>query len=238
MTWLPLAGTVLVASLLGSPHCVAMCGGFVCFFAGQERARPWAHAAYHFGRLLSYLGLGVAAGGLGTGIDALGSATGFHRLAAITSGALMLLWGGATLLRPAALHAGSSRLSATLRVPLAKTLHTVHAWPPAARALALGLVTTLLPCGWLYLYAATAAGTGSPLGGAIVMGVFWLGTVPLLAGLGMVAQQALAPVRRKLPVLSGTALVVLGLLTLTGKLDAVSHAGKAATCEHCHPGAQ
>ena len=45
--------SVLGASLLGSPHCAAMCGGFVCFFSGQGGARPSAttHAAYHGGRL-------------------------------------------------------------------------------------------------------------------------------------------------------------------------------------------
>ena len=34
-----LALAVLAASLVGSPHCAAMCGGFVCFYAGPDRAR-------------------------------------------------------------------------------------------------------------------------------------------------------------------------------------------------------
>lgn len=234
MTLLPLAGTILVASLAGSPHCAAMCGGFVCFYAGQDgSARPWSHAAYHGGRLVSYVVLGAIAGALGTGMDALGSATGLHRLAAIASGVTLLLMGVAMLARPSGFHPGSSRLSAALRVPLSAALRAVHAWPPAARGLALGLVTTLLPCGWLYLYATTAAGTGTPLGGAIVMAAFWLGTVPLLAGLGLVAQRTIAPLRRRLPMLSGAALLVLGLLTLSGKFSAVAHDGKTVTCEAC-----
>ncbi|HEY0971648.1 MAG TPA: sulfite exporter TauE/SafE family protein, partial [Gemmatimonadales bacterium] len=73
-----LALAVLVASLVGSPHCAGMCGPFVCFYAGAGAgARPvarWAaHAAYNGGRLLSYLALGALAGTLGAGLDAAGS---------------------------------------------------------------------------------------------------------------------------------------------------------------------
>ncbi len=61
--------SVLGASLLGSPHCAAMCGGFVCFFSGQQDAKPsqLTHATYHLGRLISYALLGVAAGVAGAG---------------------------------------------------------------------------------------------------------------------------------------------------------------------------
>ena len=57
---------------------------------------------------------------------------------------------------------------------------------PLPRSLGIGLLTAFLPCGWLYLFAAYAAGTGSPARGAMVMAAFWLGGVPalLLAGLG------------------------------------------------------
>ena len=65
-----LAGSVLVASLLGSPHCAGMCGGFVCFYAAQGgRGQARAHAAYNFGRLFSYLVLGLLAGALGRTLE-------------------------------------------------------------------------------------------------------------------------------------------------------------------------
>lgn len=49
------------------------------------------------------------------------------------------------------------------------------------RALALGFATPLLPCGPLYLFFWVAAASGSGLQGAIVLGSFGLGTVPLMA---------------------------------------------------------
>ena len=58
----PLVLAVLAASLLGSPHCAAMCGGFVCFYAGAGRAHRAGrrHVAYNAGRLVSYVLLGLA----------------------------------------------------------------------------------------------------------------------------------------------------------------------------------
>ena len=56
---------VLGASLLGSVHCAAMCGGFVCLYSGTGASRHKGaapHAAYNAGRLVSYLLLGALAG--------------------------------------------------------------------------------------------------------------------------------------------------------------------------------
>ena len=92
--------------------------------------------------------------------------------------------------------------------------------PPIVRALAIGLLTTLLPCGWLYVFVATAAGTGSGPGGALVMAVFWAGTVPVLAGVGALAQRAAGPLPRPAARCSPPALlVVLGVLTVAGKFQ-------------------
>jgi uncharacterized protein len=230
---IPLAGSVVVASLIGSPHCAGMCGGFVCFYSAQDGPRRiLPHAAYHLGRLTSYASLGALAGAIGIGLDRMGAAAGVQRGAAIVAGFALLVWGGLSLARAGGvrvvLPAGLQRLG----VPIVAAMRVVHAQPPAVRALVLGLVTTLLPCGWLYLYVATAAGTGSPLAGAVVMAAFWLGTVPVLAGLGIFAQRAIAPLRRRLPAISSAALIVVGLLTITGKFHPVK---TCPACSHVQP---
>jgi len=48
----------------------------------------------------------------------------------------------------------------------------------------LGMLNGLLPCGFVYFFAVTAASTASPLWGAIVMLVFGLSTIPALFSLG------------------------------------------------------
>ena len=94
--------SVLGASLLGSVHCAAMCGGFVCLYSGTGSARQTGaapHAAYNAGRLFSYLLLGALAGSVGHGVDRIGGVAGIGRLAAIIAGALMVVWGAARCLR-------------------------------------------------------------------------------------------------------------------------------------------
>ncbi len=175
---------ILLASLLGSPHCAAMCGGFVCFYSGQGGTSRAAHIAYNGGRLVSYLLLGLLAGTIGAGIDVAGRMAGLQRGAAVAAGFVMIAWGGATVATSLGLRLPGSVAPAGFRRLLARALGLLHDRPPAQRALTIGLLTTLLPCGWLYVFVAAAAGTGSPLDGALVMTAFWAGTVPMHGGPG------------------------------------------------------
>lgn len=213
-------GTILVSSLLGSPHCAAMCGGLACFYAAEpgSRQQRLALLAYNGGRLVSYAFLGALAGSLGAGINTAGRVAGASRPAAVLAGLLMVAWGGVAILR--ALGARLPRVAApsAVRRLLSSALARMQRRPPALRAAALGLLTTLLPCGWLYVFVATAGGTGSAWQGALVMAVFWLGTVPVMAGLGVAVQRLSGPLRQRLPVMTAAVLVVIGLLTVAGRL--------------------
>lgn len=223
-----LALAVLLASLVGSPHCAGMCGGFVCFYAGGvggtgamgQRAGGWAHAAYNGGRLASYLTLGALAGAAGAGLDAAGRLAGLSRLAAVVAGALMVGWGATRLAAIAGMRLGLPGTPAALRGALGGLLRRASGRPPVARAAATGLLTTLLPCGWLYAFVVTAAGTGSAGGGALVMLAFWAGTLPMLVAVGVGARRLAGPFARRLPTASAVLVVALGLLSISGKLRA------------------
>lgn len=210
---------VFVASLLGSPHCAGMCGPVVCLYASERGPRHrLAHVAYNGGRLVSYLSLGVVAGLAGAGLDRAGTLAGIPRVATLVAGVLMVLWGAVTLAAALGHRSPALAVPGSLRRALSATVQRLQTHPPLVRALGLGLVTTLLPCGWLYAFVALAAGTGSVLTGALVMAVFWLGTLPMLTALGLVAGRALGPFRRRLPMVSAAVLVLLGLWTLAGRV--------------------
>lgn len=213
-----LALGVLAASLVGSVHCAGMCGGFVCFYAGGRGSGGLAHAAYNAGRLVSYLLLGLVAGLSGVALDRAGTLAGVSRGAAIASGALMVAWGVATLLatRGVRLPRLEGRLGA--RNPLGTLLARVRGRPAAVRAAATGLLTTLLPCGWLYAFVAVAAGTGNVGQALLTMSVFWLGTLPMMVAAGYGVQRVAGPIRTRLPLLTATTVVVMGLLSMAGKL--------------------
>jgi sulfite exporter TauE/SafE len=216
--------TVLGASLLGSAHCAGMCGGFVGFYtggaAGLRGRTSWlGHLAYNGGRLTVYLALGGAAGLLGAALDTTGGVLlGVQRATAIVSGALITLWGAHALLEALGVRTVRLGAPAALRALAGRSLGAVAAAPPLARALAVGLATGLLPCGWLYAFLVTAAGTGSALGGAALMAAFWLGTLPAMLSVGVGLQFLAGPLRRHLPVVCATAMIVVGLLAVGGRL--------------------
>jgi sulfite exporter TauE/SafE len=90
----------------------------------------------------------------------------------------------------------------------------VARWPALPRAYAIGLLTTWLPCGWLYAFVLVGTGTGSVIPALVVMLAFWVGTIPLLTLLSW-SSAGLAPrLGKAMPWVSITACVILGLFTL------------------------
>ncbi|MGD1916716.1 MAG: sulfite exporter TauE/SafE family protein [Phycisphaerales bacterium] len=179
---------VLVASLAGSPHCAGMCGVFVAMACGFEKGKAHVHAKlqtmYHGGRLIGYSSLGVLAGMLGSAVNLGANAAGLHHAAAILAATTMLAVGGIWLLREAGVRMPHVPTPPGIRSAFRKGVARADRFGPTGRALAMGLRTTLLPCGWLWAFALIAAGTASPVWGAAVMATFWIGTVPILAAVG------------------------------------------------------
>jgi sulfite exporter TauE/SafE len=207
--------SVAAASLVGSVHCAAMCGGFAAMSgvgASSRRGRVATQAAYNGGRLVSYITLGTLAGALGRAVDLAGAAAGIGRVAATVAGSLLMLWGLVALLETLGVRVFSARFVLPRR--LTAWLGALQARPPLWRALALGLATTLLPCGWLYAFALSAAGTASPLNGALVMAAFWLGNVPMLAGVGVLFGSFFMTARRHVRLLSAVTVLCVGLFTV------------------------
>ncbi len=243
---------ILIASLVGSPHCAGMCGGLMLFALGADREQPKGHRlrlqlAYHLGRLTSYIILGAAAGAVGAAIDFGGRFAGIQRSAAIVAGILMIGFGLAMLARAAGWRTGRLALPAPVRRTFEQAHRFAFTLQPTSRALTIGLLTALLPCGWLYAFAFTAAGTASPLWGAAVLAVFWLGTVPLMAALGAGIQTLTGPLRNHLPVITALAVTAVGVYTALGRLHApamsreilnitdTSAIPMGPDCPLCHP---
>lgn len=215
---------VLTASLLGSMHCVGMCGPLAIFASGAGASAPRrqvmvATSLYHVGRLTTYSLAGLVAGAIGSAVDFGGQALGFQLAAARLVGSIMVVVG---IVKIAELILVNRAKPKPLRPSLiskflVKLRPIVFRLPPAGRALATGLLTTLLPCGWLYLFALIAAGTGSVVWGPVVMFAFWLGTVPALTALisGTVALSG--RFKQVVPSAAATLLIFAGIFTFTGR---------------------
>lgn len=223
-----LVAAVFTASVLGSLHCAGMCGAFLLFAVGagdEPDGRPrrlrWPyHAAYHGGRLVTYTLLGAAAGTLGAALDFGGSFVGVQRLAAVLAGAMMIAFGVGAVLRLRGVAIGKPPVPKPLLKFVERAQSLAFRLPPFSRALAIGLLTTLLPCGWLYAFAITAAGTADPVWGAVTMAVFWSGTLPVMVSLGVGFSALTGPLRRRVPLITACALVGVGLWTVLGRVTA------------------
>lgn len=247
-----LLASVWTASLLGSLHCVGMCGPFVGVYSGAVCGSsshggkgPAGHLAYHGGRLLTYVALGAAAGGLGAAVNFVFDSRGWVEMAALGTSCVLIASGFFAFLpdsfRLRFFRRGLTRLG---QAPAAKrVLLRIGTAPRVVRGGTLGLLTPLLPCGWLYAFALVAGGSGGVLSGMAVMAVFWAGTVPALLGLGVLIGKVSVRLRSRLPAILGAVWIVVGLLGLVSRAqtrvtlqETFLPASGAAPTErpHCH----
>lgn len=219
-----LAMAIVVASVLGSLHCVGMCGPLAMWASGigdqTNRGRVAVRtAAYHVGRLTTYVIAGVIAGAIGSVVDTGGQFVGVQVAAARVVGAVMI---GVGLVKLWTLVRGQSTSAKELKPSrigglLVKVRPHLFKLPPVGRALATGLLTTLLPCGWLYLFALIAAGTASPVKGPIVMAAFWVGTVPALTALIAGSTMLSKKFTTAIPAVAALLLITTGCFTASGR---------------------
>jgi sulfite exporter TauE/SafE len=224
--------SVALASLLGSVHCAAMCGGFVAAYASEREAtaprRALAHLTYNTGRLVTYTALGALAGALGHALDLAGRAAGLADVAALLTAGLLVLMGGVGLARRPGLVRLGTRPKSALASRFGAVLARFRAQPAPVRAGMLGLSSTLLPCGWLYAFAALAAATGSARSGAWLMSAFWVGSLPMLVGLGVSLQGAARRFERYLPRARSLLVLGVGVVTLLSRLQLPAFAAPGA----------
>lgn len=217
-----LIGTVFVMSLLGSLHCAGMCGAFVAFAVGantgESKIKPTLHIAYNLGRLATYTLLGAVCGAIGAMVNLGGSIVGVQRLAAALAGGMLVIFGVGAALQTLGVRLPQMPVPGPLKRAVAHGQGHAMRMPPVWRATTIGLLTTLLPCGWLYAFAATAAGTASPFWGAATMAVFWAGTLPVLVAVGVGVQKIAGALGKYVPLVASIAIVAVGLFTIFNRI--------------------
>lgn len=228
--WKLVFGT-LAASVAGSFHCVAMCGGFASIASSQGQRSSWL---YQFGRLIGYASLGALAGALGQ--------TAFTRLwvselgfaAGVVLGAFLVLLG----LRIATGKKEGSRGEFAFRGFRDWAYPRALRAKPNVRPLFLGACSVLLPCGWIYSFVVVALATESAWKGGLVLLAFWMGTLPWMLGSGFLAEWALGKIGNRAWIHRVVAFLMIGagLATMVQKLEARlgPSATEARNALQCH----
>jgi hypothetical protein len=169
--------TALIFGLLGSFHCVGMCGP-IAFLLPVDRNNNYKKLGqiflYHFGRILAYSIIGLIFGLVGKSLNLFG----FQQQLSIIIGVLMLLvvflpqktFNKYNFSKP--IYKIISKVKSALGKELKKKTPDTF--------LSIGFLNGFLPCGLVYMAVFGAIASGNALQGSLYMAVFGLGTIPLM----------------------------------------------------------
>ena len=169
--------TPLTIGLIGSFHCIGMCGPIVVALPLKKHtliSKISGAILYNSGRVITYSLLGIMFGVLGRGIHLAG----FQQWTSILLGTIMIVSVVFPYFFRTKITIGSlfSGLAARLILRL-KKLFTDRSY---FSLLMIGLLNGLLPCGLVYVAIAGAINSGNVGSGALFMMLFGIGTIPLL----------------------------------------------------------
>ena len=214
--------------LLGTGHCIGMCGPLVVALPGQT-GRFSAHLAYHAGRLITYAVIGAAMGAAGSGLIHLASAVGGNPLLWVTrvqvgisllAGLFLLFFGLSRL----GFVAEPQWLAIAMpnRMPGWRRLMSRAAAQRSNLDLFLmGLILGGLPCGLSYAAFAKALSGAQMLSGAAMALIFGLGTLPGLLAVGAGAALFLNRFRQQADILAGLIMIGMAAMLLVRVVEAV-----------------
>lgn len=206
--------TALLAGMIGSLHCVGMCGPIALALPGKganwQKILP-GRLLYNTGRVVTYALLGLIVGTFGRGL----SLAGWQQGLSITLGVMLLILGIAQL----------NLESKIVKLPLIdkaliwlrKQLGRLMKEGRPHSLFQVGLLNGLLPCGFVYLALAGALSTGSMWESAGFMALFGLGTLPAMLAMSMLGGMINPKWTRKFqPILTGFTIAFGFLLILRG----------------------
>ena len=210
--------TVFVASLIGSLHCIGMCGPFALMAGAHARSPAQAFVpamAYNIGRWVTYSLLGIVAGSLGFAFELNAALSEWQHLVTIGTGSLLIGIGFVGLLRAFGWLSPGRWFSGVIAARLKPLQRRVATTSGTLRAFLVGAITVLMPCGWLYAFVIAAAATAHPLSGWLVMTVFWAGSVPILVALMLGHGLIATSFQRWIPTTMASLVIIAGIFALT-----------------------
>lgn len=218
--------TAFLLGLVGSLHCAVMCGPLVLAVSnamGTRRSFATTRFVYNAGRIATYCAIGLLFGAVGRTFALVG----VQRWLSIVAGATILI--GLLLSTRIALATPVSKLVVRLKSTFARLLQRRS----LTSQFFLGSINGLLPCGLVYIAAAGAATTLSPLNGALHMLAFGAGTLPMMLGLGLASSRLRPVAARFQKLIPICVMLVATLLLLRGMALGIPYLSPTLN-EHAH----
>lgn len=228
--------TIITIAFLGSfGHCIGMCGGIVVAYStikitpnSSKLSQGFAHLLYSLGRVFTYTILGAMFGYLGGVVvfsnDANGALLIFAGIVMVLAG--LSLMGKIKFLTIIEHSFSSSSI-------YKKAFRSILNSKSNSSFFTLGMLNGLLPCGFVYFFAITAASTADPVYGALVMAIFGLSTIPAMFGLGFLTSLTTATSFRNMMMsLASISVILYGIYTIYNGYEYISNPQKTIT--DCH----
>lgn len=208
--------SMVVLGLLGTGHCIGMCGPLIIAFPGRT-GRLASHLFYHLGRIATYTVVGAVMGGIGSGLAGIAVLSGgdyaawvariqigFSGLAAL----FLIVFGLARLeiiREPEWMSLASpGRIPGFGKIIKSATLN--QGWVHLSLV---GLMMGFLPCGLSFAAFSRALASGGPLRGAALVFAFGLGTMPGLLLLGTGASSLARRYQKQLDIFAGLLMIYM-----------------------------
>jgi uncharacterized protein len=232
---------ILAGGLLGSSHCIGMCGGFALSLglgAPTLLGNFGRQLLYSAGRIFTYGVLGCAAGFAGLWFARRSSPlVHAQSLLSFAAGVFLIVQGMHTLVRfPRFSWFKHATAGTILPCQSGSFLGPLLTSPRASSMLIAGVLNGLLPCGLVYGYLALASSGASLAGGLATMVAFGLGTVPLMVLSGVGASALSRVARRRLFRVAGLCVLATGLIAV-GRGVAFWGCADTTQCPGCRTGA-
>lgn len=223
---------IFAGGLLGSSHCVGMCGGFALAIgaqAGDWQANLVRQSVYTLGRLATYTLAGAMAGY--AGLRLAGGLPDF-----VPTQAILALVARVFLIVQGLFATGlvSHRIGAGSVCLLPRLFSSFLGGSSKTSLFLAGVLTGLLPCGLVYAFLALASSMEDMLGGAIRMALFGLGTAPIMMLTGLGGSVLKLALRRRLLRAAGWCVVLAGVVSVWRGVEFLQAASEGhGNCPFC-----
>jgi len=171
-----LIGSAFILGILGSLHCVGMCGPIALTISGKNQYLMHK-LLYNLGRTTTYMALGFVFGFIGLGLSLAGS----QKILSVSMGTLLIITAVLSLPYWKVKIPYLTWMVVRVKNGIGTYLKSGSFYAPYM----IGAVNGFLPCGLVYIAIAGAIATGGALEGAAFMGLFGLGTIPALFALSL-----------------------------------------------------
>lgn len=223
---------VFAAGILGSAHCIGMCGGLVSAFFmrfSSEQSGILPYLAYHGARIGIYILIGVIAAIIGTAFISTGMLGKGQSVLQIVAGLVVILLGLDMLgLLPRRITFGFLPLN-----KLRASFIAAAEKGPVIGAMTGGAINGIMPCPLTLAIVIKAVTAPTPLEGGLLMLAFGLGTLPAMLFVSLIFGKLAPRLRSYMMRAAAVFVIVLGVNTI---FAGIMHLGGGVQSHGVHQG--